>query len=177
MGSCHGTGGIRQKIAIVNGPFGRKPFTMANYWLSSWGNRSRWRLFGLTMANFWRNGGAGWHGLHWASEGAFRRRHRPERRRGTRLAQIALGAWGHRPAPPPFPGDGMGRGRQSGSSNASCVTSSALLPANRPQTPGETLHRARCTGHPGPVVRCLCRMAAANDPHPLKSIPKKIRYA
>jgi len=61
-GSCQLTDRFRQKIAIVKGPFGRKPFTMANYWLSSWGNRSRWRFFGLTMAFFWRNAPAVWRG-------------------------------------------------------------------------------------------------------------------
>jgi len=61
-GPCHGTGWIRQKYAIVNGSFGPKSFTMANFWRSSWCNRSRWRFFGLTMANSWRIQSRGWHG-------------------------------------------------------------------------------------------------------------------
>jgi len=52
----------RQKFAIVNGPEGGKSFTMAYFWPFIRGNRSRWRFFGLTMANFWRIGARVWHG-------------------------------------------------------------------------------------------------------------------
>jgi len=70
-GPCHEPGRIRQKFAIVNGSIGRESFTIANSWHSAWGNRPRWRIIGLTMAIFWRNGAAGWHGLRWMPEGPF----------------------------------------------------------------------------------------------------------
>jgi len=72
---CHESSRKRQKFAIVNGSFGRESFTMANFWLSTWGNRSRWRSFGLTMANYWRFPLKVWHGvkMHQRPSGSFKR--------------------------------------------------------------------------------------------------------
>ena len=60
--ACQASSQIRQRFAIVNGSSGRESCTMAYFWLFTWGNRSRWRIFGLTMAIFWRLGPGGWHG-------------------------------------------------------------------------------------------------------------------
>jgi len=62
---------------------------MANFWLFTWGNRSRWRIFCLTMANLWRLGPGVWHGRR---RGAAMSRRAPDsyiyvngRRRSARL--------------------------------------------------------------------------------------------